>query len=239
VSDQVRQDFGWLLDGGDFVTDKTGVRTIELTGVSFLAEEESLFGEPNEDWHARELEWYRSMSRNVRDITPPVPKIWESVADVFGNINSNYGWCVWSDENGRQFENVYKELKRNPESRRAVMIYTRPSMWYDYSFNGRSDFMCTNAVQYLIRDGYLYAVVQMRSNDAVFGYKGDRAWQNTVLTELGYELGVLPGGITWQVGSLHVYERHFYLVDHWYKTGETTIKKADYNALYPESPYAG
>ena len=99
------------------------------------------------------------------------------------------------------------------------MIYTRPFMWYDYNLNGRSDFMCTNDVQYLIRDGAVHAVVQMRSNDAVFGYKNDRAWQQHVLERLTAELSTASGNsyrvghLYWNVGSLHVYSRHYHLVD--------------------------
>ena len=152
------------------------------------------------------------MSLSVNDIPGGPPAIWKQVADDKGYINSNYGWCIWSRENHFQYENVYNELKNNPESRRATMIYTRPNMWKDYNHDGRSDFMCTNTVQYMIRYNELDAVVQMRSNDVVYGYKNDYAWQSYVLDKLCLDLGVQRGSIHWNVGSLHVYERHFDLV---------------------------
>jgi thymidylate synthase len=211
------------------MTALTGNTTIELIGASFIADEESIFGKVNWDYVHREEEWYNSMSRNVNDIPGGPPAIWSAVADSKGFINSNYGWCIYSFENGLsnlglsdhqpysptdcQYERTLNELKKNPESRRAIMIYTRPSMWMEYNVDGRSDFMCTNAVQYLIRDGALHAVVQMRSNDAVFGYKNDRAWQKHVLDKLAIELNVPTGNLYWNVGSLHVYERHYNLVD--------------------------
>ena len=92
------------------------------------------------------------------------------------------------------------------------MIYTRPQMWVDYNKDGRSDFMCTNAVQYMIRGDLLHAVVQMRSNDVIFGYKNDYTWQKHVLDMLAGDLEIETGDIIWNVGSLHVYERHFHLV---------------------------
>jgi thymidylate synthase len=52
----------------------------------------------------------------------------------------------------------------------------------------------------------------MRSNDVVFGYKNDYAWQQYVLKTLASDLGIEPGAIQWQVQNLHVYERHFNLV---------------------------
>ena len=105
------------------------------------------------------------------------------------------------------------------------MIYTRPSIWYEYNENDKNDFICTNVVTYYIRNGKLNCVVQMRSNDVVYGYKNDYAWQHNVLTELTDDYNrscehmpgkkgedIKIGTITWQVQNLHVYERHFDLV---------------------------
>ena len=52
----------------------------------------------------------------------------------------------------------------------------------------------------------------MRSNDVVFGYKNDYAWQKHVLDMLAADLFVEPGEIYWNAGSLHVYSRHFHLI---------------------------
>lgn len=233
----IRECLSHLLMHKDFVTDKSGVKTIEIVNANFIANEPLIFGAVNEDYVQRELQWYDSMSLSVYDIPGGAPQIWKQVACKDGMINSNYGWCVYSKWNYEQFEHVVKELVKSPDSRRAVMIYTRPSMWDDYNHNGRSDFMCTNTVQYLIRKGRLNAIVQMRSNDVVFGYRNDRAWQLEVLTRLkdrliakGLEIEL--GDIYWNVGSLHVYERHFYLVDHYIKTAETTISKEEYDERY-------
>lgn len=236
--DGIRHRFADLLEDEIFVTDKTGVKTLEIMGACFWADAPTLFGEPNPDYIDRELQWYSSMSRNVYAIPGGPPEIWKAVADKNGLINSNYGWCVWSEENGNQLAKVEAELRKNPDSRRAVAIYTRPSMHEDAFANGMSDFMCTNAVQFLIRNGELNAVVQMRSNDVVFGYRNDWAWQRYCLEWLAARLCVRPGLISWQVGSLHVYERHFYLIDHWAKSGNVHITKKQYGELYARSPWA-
>ena len=210
--EDIRNRFKDQLRNELFVTDKTGVKTIELIGASFLADEPLIFGAVNEDYVQRELEWYKSQSLFVKDIPGKTPEIWDAVSDKNGKINSNYGWAIWSKENGEQYFKVYHELAANPDSRRAVMIYNRPSMHVDYCADGMSDFMCTNAVQYLIRDGKLKVVVQMRSNDVVFGYRNDYAWQKHVADQLAEKLGIHKVEIIWNVGSLHVYERHFNLV---------------------------
>jgi thymidylate synthase len=208
--EDIRQHFiGELMDS-NFVTDKTGVKTIEMIGATFEADEPTIFGEINEDYIQRELEWYKSMSLYVDDIPGITPAIWQQVADRGGKINSNYGWAIYHKDNHLQYANVLNELTFSPNSRRAVMIYTRPTMWNDYNRDGMSDFMCTNAVQYMIRDGQLVAIVQMRSNDVVFGYRNDYAWQKYVADMLTIDLGLdVEPKIIWHVGSLHVYERHF------------------------------
>jgi thymidylate synthase len=208
--EHIRDYFIQELKSQRFVTDKTGVKTIEMIGATFEANEPTIFGELNEDYIDRELEWYKSMSLYVEDIPGKTPAIWQQVADRGGKINSNYGWAIWHKDNGLQYARVLNELSFAPNSRRAVMIYTRPSMWEDYNRDGMSDFMCTNAVQYMIRDEQLVAIVQMRSNDVVFGYRNDYAWQRYVADRLSEDLNLTKQPkIIWHVGNLHVYERHF------------------------------
>ena len=213
VSD-IRQYFVDELHDEAFTEDRTGQKTIELLGASFLADEPAIFGTPSEKYIDAEIDWYSSGSTNINDIHPDKepPAAWVYAANEHGEINSNYGHLIWSSKYHDQYQNVLDELISNPDSRRASMIYTRPSIWSEYDENGKNDFICTNAVTYYIRNDELQAVVQMRSNDVVFGYKNDTAWQNHVLELLASDLDINPGFIQWQVQNLHVYERHFHLV---------------------------
>ena len=234
----IRNELADLYLNGEFVIDKNGGKVVEIINASFVADESLIFGAVNEEYVQRELDWYNSQSLNVNDIPGGPPAIWKQVADKNGFINSNYGWCIFSQQNNYQFNHVVTELQDRPDSRRATMIYTRPTMWGDHNKDGRSDFMCTNAVQYVIRNGKVNAVVQMRSNDAWAGFRNDFAWQHWVLdqlvgllnmhTKMGYEIGT----IHWNVGSLHVYDRQFYLIDNYIKTGELSITKDEYEKRY-------
>ena len=215
-TETIRKQFTQKLCNNEFVMDKTGVPTIEIVGASFIADKEAIFGEPNYDYVGAEIEWYNSRNRNVEGLFNIYGKevaIWKAVSSDNGLINSNYGWCIDSEDNYNQFENCLHQLQADQGTRRACMIYTRPSMQYDFCEENMSDFMCTHAVNYVVRDGKLHAIVQMRSNDVVFGYINDRAWQREVLHQLASNLeNVTPGDIYWQVSSLHVYERHFRLI---------------------------
>ena len=214
VSD-IRQFFIDELNDGAFTVDRSGQKTIELVGASFLADEPAIFGTVNQDYVDAELRWYESESTNIYDIyedEKDPPQAWQYSANRHGEINSNYGYLIWNNRFHCQYERALEELEDDPDSRRAIMIYNRPDIWMEYNNNGKNDFICTNAVTYYIRNDELQAVVQMRSNDVVFGYKNDYAWQQYILESLANDLGIQPGFITWQVQNLHVYERHFHLV---------------------------
>ena len=211
------------LESKQFTKDKTGCRTIEILGASFLADKPSIFGAVHEEYVDAEIEWYESRSTNINKLAelygvPKAPLAWIYSANDYGEINSNYGKLIFGKKYFKQYKRVLEELSEvNPDSRRASMIYQRPSIWHEFNEDGKNDFICTNAVTYYIRDKKLHCVVQMRSNDVVFGYKNDYAWQRYVLNKLrndlyydGYKLD--DGDIYWQVQNLHVYERHFDLI---------------------------
>ena len=222
VSD-IRQYFIDELKDECFERDKTGQKTIEMLGASFLADEPAIFGRVSEDYVRDEINWYESGSTNINDIrehpaTPP--QAWVYSANDHGEINSNYGHLIWSDKYYNQYERVLWQLLEDQDTRRATMVYNRPSIWVEYNENDKNDFICTNAVTYYIRNDELQSVVQMRSNDVVFGYKNDYAWQRYVMDKLCEEYNrltegtkIAPGFMQWQVQNLHVYERHFHLVE--------------------------
>jgi thymidylate synthase len=197
----------------DYVIDKSGAKTIEVLGESFVADENWLIRTPAYKYIERELDWYLSESLYVDDIPGETPQIWKDISSDEGKINSNYGWCIYSEENGNQYKHVLRELKTNPNSRRAAMIYNRPSMHLDFNRDGMSDFMCTFANTFMIRDGKLISHYVMRSNDAVFGYNNDVAWAKFVQGQLAYDLGVEVGDLIWTATNLHVYERHFGFIE--------------------------
>ena len=212
----------------NFTVDRLGDKTIEMIGASFLADEPAIFGEPNKEYIDREIDWYMRMSTNITDIygkeERQPPKAWQYAADRFGNINSNYGKLIFDEKFYHQYDMVVQELEANPDTRRACMVYNRPSIWTEYNEDGKDDFICTNAVTYYLREAWarhhtgdiqrLDCVVQMRSNDVIFGYRNDWVWQQHILKELSEDLGefTAPGKMIWQVQNLHVYEKHFDLV---------------------------
>ena len=180
--------------------------TKELLHAVFVADKNYIVRKPKEPYQTNELEWFISQSRNVQDLKSFagfIPKIWNDIKDEDDIINSNYGWCCLSEENGSQFYNAMKHLEKDKNSRRAIMIYNRPSMHKDWS-DGRvtkstdkglivkdyswhyltakeyskisGDFMCCQNNHFIIRNNKLVMTVHMRSLDAVYGYNADYIW---------------------------------------------------------------
>jgi len=71
----------------------------------------------------------------------------------------------------------------------------------------------------------------MRSNDVWAGYRNDWAWQRYVQDLLASDLGVGIGDIIWQVGSLHCYQKDFWMIDGYSKTGKM-LTKAEYEEIF-------
>ena len=219
----IRNVFANKYRDNDFVIDKSGCKMLEVLGLSFIADDETIFGKVNNEYIRKELDWYLSQSLNVYNI-PDTPTIWKQVATAEGQINSNYGYLLFSDVNGHQYDYALKALLADKNTRRACMIYTRPSIQTEYNTAGMSDFICTNAVSYFIRDNRLSCVVQMRSNDIWAGYRNDYAWQKYVIEKLHSDLiehykDLELGDIIWNAASLHMYERNFGLIRKYNKLG--------------------
>jgi thymidylate synthase len=101
-----------------------------------------------------------------------------------------------------QIHNLIRLLRKKPSSRQAVIqIFNAEDLLKDYE-----DIPCTCTLQFLIRKGYLHAIIHMRSNDAFVGLPHD-VFAFTFLQEiLARTLGVKLGTYKHAVGSLHVYD---------------------------------
>jgi thymidylate synthase len=201
----------------DFVIDKSGTRVVEIIAprieLNPLQDLLTFNGRKSpEKYIAKEKQWYLSHSISIQDVSDV--QIWNEVCDDNGEINSNYGNLVFSRNNFSQFSNVAKSLSNHKESRQGIIIYTRPSIHYEWNSHGCSDFICTLTQQFFIRDDELISVTSMRSSDAIFGVFNDLPFFHHVIRKMHEEL--LPTYPELEIGthifipnSLHVYERHF------------------------------
>ena len=165
-----------------------------------------------------ELDWYKSMDLSIisHEGIESNPT-WQSCCtkDEKKEVNSNYGWCVFSEENGSQYDNCLEVLKKDKTTRNAIIMYNRPEIYKDYKRDGMHDMICTFMSHFFIRNNRLYMIHNMRSNDIRYGFIcSDLAWNCFVYQNMYEDLkSTYPdlevGTIIWTSDSMHLYSRHF------------------------------
>ena len=179
----------------------------------------------NREYVKQELLWYLTKDYCIRGHKGIEDnKIWQSCATENGYVNSNYGALVFGrtveNHNKGQIEYCLELLKKDKCTRQAVMIYTRPSLHWENNdgIHANHDFTCTiNTQVFITNDDELEYIVNMRSNDAIFGLQNDYCWHKHVYETLFREListypNLKRSKIHWNAGSMHLYERHFELL---------------------------
>lgn len=150
-----------------------------------------------------EFLWYMTKNPSIEIITPFL-KHWANYSDDGKVVNSNYGFCA-----GNQVSNIIEKLKKDPSSRQGVInLYNQ-----DFSDYYGKDTVCTPYYQLLIRDNRLNMIVNARSRDIIRGECIDQftftLLQEIIANELGYDVGYYQVNI----GSLHIYEEHYNMLD--------------------------
>jgi thymidylate synthase len=165
-----------------------------------------------------ELLWYLAKTKDLRFISYYVPR-YEDESEDGQTVYGGYGPRLFKMDGHNQVKNVTKLLKKNPDSRRAVIQLFDAS---DIAVR-HTEIPCTCTLQFMIRHGHLHMFTNMRSNDAFLGLPHD-VFAFTMLQEImARTLGVELGTYNHAVGSLHLYERHRdsaqqYLKEGWQST---------------------
>ena len=153
------------------------------------------------DYAEAEWQWYLSGDNNInklRELYGKVPKIWERMADMKGDVNSNYGW-QW--QRNKQLARVIDMLRNNNNTRQAaISIYDAKEM-KSYKY----DTPCTYAVQFTIVDNKLNMCVTMRSNDLWYGFCNDQYCFSMLQQLVARELNVPVGTYFHFAHNLHLY----------------------------------
>lgn len=164
----------------------------------------------NTSYIEEEKKWYLSGSPFAKDIEH-ASKFWNKLVDRNGTVNSNYGKLVMVDKyNGiSQFEWCEDSLKSDPDTRQAVMNYNQPQ----HKYKGNLDYPCTISQSFRGRDEYLDTLVHMRSNDIILGFTNDAPFFIHLQKLMAEKVGLKPGPYSHTAESLHVYERHFDMIE--------------------------
>jgi len=153
------------------------------------------------DYAEAEWQWYLSGNNNINklgEIYGKVPEIWKRMADMKGDVNSNYGW-QW--QRNKQLARVIDMLRNNNNTRQAaISIYDAKEM-KSYKY----DTPCTYAVQFTIVDNKLNMCVTMRSNDLWYGFCNDQYCFSMLQQLVARELDISVGTYFHFAHNLHLY----------------------------------
>jgi thymidylate synthase len=111
---------------------------------------------------------------------------------------------TYHDRFVRQLPFIREELRRNPDTRRAVMNIR------NFDVDSRNTHpACLQSMQFMLRDGDLHMMVMMRSNDAVQATFMNAFAFISLQCALARELGCGVGSYTHTAHSFHAYEKSF------------------------------
>lgn len=211
---------GEIKDNYDFISSPRGMKVKEKLGVRFEIKNprERIPYVPARKFKIQymiaETLWYFSANNHTEWIANYAP-FWRDISDDGVTANSAYGSRIFrhhpriAGERLVQWNYVKDELKRDPDSRRAI-IHIKTA---EDSLSAKKDVPCTLALQFFIRDNKLNLVVNMRSSDLILGIAYDVPAFTYMQEMMAIELGIELGSYIHVSNSLHVYERHFDMLD--------------------------
>lgn len=135
--------------------------------------------------------WYNS---NMKNFLHPVHGTWDG----------SYAHRIYMYN---QMEEMYKILKADPNSRRAVIAFYNPK--HDFHDYESRDICCTLSLIFSVRDGALNLTCTMRSNDIMLGLPYDLTQFTFLQSVLSTWLGISVGWYYHFTANLHAYEEHF------------------------------
>lgn len=128
-----------------------------------------------------------------------------------------------------QLSFITRELRRNPDSRRAVIDVR------DWRKDTESDDpACLQHLQYFIRGGALHCKVLFRSNDACKAAFMNAFALIMLQKRFADELGLPMGSYTHRANSFHCYERDFPMLEGYIRRMETGEVTFDYEGDWEE-----
>lgn len=230
IQSSYRNLINYLLEKADTVGS-----TKEINNCCLIVENPSIdkiffpYRKTSEKYANAELKWYWSGDNSCKTIGEHA-KMWLSLSDDGETSNSAYGYIIEKKYGFDQLQQVIELLKKDPNTRRAVLNISDPSI----NRIETHDMQCTIAIQFLIRNNKLETTVYMRSNDVYFGLPYDYIYFMTLATYIAKKLNVEVGRYTHHATSMHMYLRDVEKFNEAY----TTAFKVDYEKIIKENYYA-
>lgn len=202
-----------ILDHGTRKDDRTGTGTLSLFGyqMRFNLQE----GFPlitTKKLHTRsifhELLWFLKGDTNIAYLKENNVSIWDEWADENGNLGPVYGkqWRAWQTADGRsidQIKNVVEQIKKNPDSRRHLVVAFNPGDVEKMALPP-----CHAFFQFYVAGGKLSCQLYQRSADVFLGVPFNIASYALLTHMIAQVTGLKVGDFVHTLGDAHLYLNH-------------------------------
>lgn len=202
-----------ILNKGALKNDRTGTGTLSLFAhqMRFSLEE----GFPlltTKKLHLKsiihELLWFIKGDTNIRYLKENGVSIWNEWANEDGELGPVYGyqWRSWQGKNGEiidQLQNVIKQIKFNPNSRRLIVTAWNPSDIEKMALPP-----CHILFQFYVSDGKLSCQLYQRSTDVFLGLPFNIASYSLLTMMIAQVCNLTPGEFIHTSGDVHLYTNH-------------------------------
>lgn len=159
---------------------------------------------------------YYYLGRNDAEYISQYAKMWDSIKNEDGTINSAYGHLLFNTKNEHgftQYDWAFTSLVNDIDTRQAIVHFNLPK----HQKEKNSDFVCSMYGNFHVRNNKLYFTIHMRSNDAILGTPTDVPFFCSLQIQMYQHLkSFYPtlemGSYTHIANSYHIYERHYDMV---------------------------
>lgn len=202
-----------VLKTGDQKSDRTGTGTLSVFGYQMRFDLQKGFPlVTSKKLHTRsifiELLWFLRGDTNIQFLKDNKVTIWDEWADENGNLGPVYGkqWRSWEAADGRkidQITNVIEQIKKNPDSRRHLVVAFNP---------GEVDKMalppCHAFFQFYVSQGKLSCQLYQRSADIFLGVPFNIASYALLTHMVAQVCNLEVGEFVHTLGDAHLYLNH-------------------------------
>ncbi|RAJ94548.1 thymidylate synthase [Larkinella arboricola] len=202
-----------ILANGTQKTDRTGTGTISVFGYQMRFDLQEGFPlVTTKKIHLKsvihELLWFIKGDTNIRYLSEHGVRIWDEWADENGELGPVYGkqWRSWEGPNGQvidQLQDVLKQLKYRPDSRRMIV-----SAWNPADVPNMALPPCHALFQFYVAENRLSCQLYQRSADVFLGVPFNIASYALLTMMIAQECGYEPHEFIWTGGDTHLYLNH-------------------------------
>jgi thymidylate synthase len=202
-----------VLEHGTKKEDRTGTGTLSVFGYQMrfdLAKGFPLITTKKLYTRAifHELLWFLKGDTNIQYLRDNKVTIWDEWADEHGDLGPVYGkqWRSWETADGRridQIANVIEQIKKNPDSRRHMVVAFNPS-----DVDRMALPPCHAFFQFYVANGKLSCQLYQRSADIFLGVPFNIASYALLIHMVAQVCDLQPGEFIHTLGDAHIYNNH-------------------------------